>query len=831
MNRCHQGVWNAVWGLTALAAGGASQAASFTAANEAELISAINQANASTDPSSTITLTAPFTVTTALPPIRGNVSVSPGGFTTAIESVGGASMAFQAGAGYGTLGNLQVGHTAGTTGALTVQGVGTAVTATSLLGQAGQAHIRVLDGAVLTSTGPSGVRFGGTSPTVSSGGVADVLVSGAGSTLSSTVLYIHQRGTLEVSAGGTLEGAVLHLGSMPGGFTGRVTGAGSRLMSNVAAINLGASGSASLTVADGATVSANSGASAINLATNVGGSAILNIGGAVGQAAVAPGAVIASAVNGGAGTAVLNFNHNASAYNFVPAITGSTSLNHVGSGTTTLTRASTHSGATTITGGTLRAGVANAFSAASAHTVGASGALDAGQFNQTLTTLNNAGTVSLPGGTLTMTGAYVGNGGTLLLGTAPGAGGLASGRLVLDGAGASATGTTLVGIANAGGLGAPTTGDGIEVITATGGASTTAQTSRDAFRLADGVVGGGAYQYRLYAADASGAGENWYLRSEGYRAEVPLYAVVPEQFRALDIAMLGNRQQRIGASRATTDSAGFEREGWGRVFSVDRDIAQQGTVNPTSSGRLTGFQAGTDLWADTNWRAGLYLGQLDGDMDVGGQASGAANYAAGRNGLRSQYLGAYATWQREGLSLDAVLQLGHHRYTATPAQGASSAGKGDSQTASVEVGQGFALSPRWQLEPTVQLAYQRLSLDDTGLSGATVQQDTDGSWIVRAGVRVTGLFDAGPGALRPYASVNLHKRSNSTDITRFVGGAGGTDIVSRTGGNSTELSAGATWRLSPRVSLFGEVSQLWELGGNARTDSGVSGSAGVRVLW
>ena len=68
----------------------------------------------------------------------------------------------------------------------------------------------------------------------------------------------------------------------------------------------------------------------------------------------------------------------------------------------------------------------------------------------------------------------------------------------------------------------------------------------------------GAYEYRLYAADASGAGENWYLRSTAepvpavpgpaeepasapgpvplYRAEVPLYAVQPEQFREFDFA-------------------------------------------------------------------------------------------------------------------------------------------------------------------------------------------------------------------------------------------------------------------------------------------------------
>ncbi|HEY1227815.1 MAG TPA: autotransporter outer membrane beta-barrel domain-containing protein, partial [Ramlibacter sp.] len=510
-------------------------------------------------------------------------------------------------------------------------------------------------------------------------------------------------------------------------------------------------------------------------------------------------------------------------------------------------------GATSVNAGTLRAGATNAFSPASAHRVAAGAALDLAGFEQTLSSLSNAGTVSLagstPGNTLTVTGAYVGNGGTLRMGTALGDSSSASDRLVLSGPAASATGSTRIQVTNLGGLGALTTGNGIEVVTATGGATTTAQSTKDAFTLANGHVDAGAYEYRLYAADASGAGENWYLRSTAipvvldptiergpvpaYRAEVPLYAVVPEQFRELDLAMLGNLHQRVGDERvASSGSAWGNRQGWGRILSVDRDIAQQGTVSPTSSGRLTGFQAGTDLWANPSWRTGLYAGQLEGDMDVNGFARGVVNYAAGRNDLRSQYFGAYATWsQPSGLYIDNVLQGGRHRYTAYPSQGQASSGKGDSIVASIEVGQGFSIAPRWTIEPQLQLAYQRLSLDDTSITGASIQQDTDNGWIARAGVRIKGQLDAGPGALQPYARVNLYKRSSGTDITRFIGPAGSTDIASRTGGTSSELALGATWQLGQSTSLYGELGKLWDLGGDARTSSSVSGSVGVKLLW
>lgn len=815
--------------LAAWAVCGLSQAAIFTAANEAELVVAINAANASGDPASTITVTSSFAVTTALPPVRGGVTINSNGWPVSIESVAGGSLVLQPGATYGTAGNLLVGSTAGTMGTLTVQGAGARARVTLLQSLAGEAHIRVLDGGVLNSTGPSGVRLGGTSATVSNGGVAHVLVSGSGSALTSAVSYLHQRGTLEVSNGGRLEAAAgIQLGSMPGGFTGVVTGAGSQLGTTLAAITLGASGTASLRVSDGGLLSANGGAAALNLATNVGGVATLNIGAAAGDAAIAPGTVLAAAVNGGAGTAVLNFNHNASAYDFTAPITGSITLNHLGGGTTTLRGASTYAGATTVAGGTLRAGAANVFSANSAHTVAAAGTLDLDRFDQTLTTLSSAGTVSLSGARLTLTGAYVGNGGTMILGVGP-----SGAPLVFAGPLASATGTTLLQITNLGGLGSPTTGDGIAVISATGGATTTAQTTRDAFSLVDGQTGGGAYAYRLHAGDASGAGENWYLRSTGYRSEASLYAVVPEQFRSLDIAMLGDRQQRLGEPRAARGTAsGGERQAWGRLFNTDRDIAQQGTVSPTSHGRIRGFQTGTDLWGDARWRTGVYLGKLQSEMAVNGFVSGEANYAAGRNDLSSQYLGGYATWlPADGLYVDSVLQVGDHRYTAHASTGLASTGKGDSLVASVEVGRALALAPRWVLEPQLQIAYQRVSLDDNTISNASIEQDIDVGWIARLGARVKGQWDVGPGPLQLYGGLNVYKRSSGTDITRFVGTGGGTDIISRSGGTSGELTAGASWRVSARTSVYGELGKLWDLGGDARTGSGVSGSVGVKLLW
>ena len=221
------------------------------------------------------------------------------------------------------------------------------------------------------------------------------------------------------------------------------------------------------------------------------------------------------------------------------AITGTTgSLVKVGAGTLTLSGTSSYSGETRIAAGTLKAGATNAFSAASSAVVASGATLDLGGFSQKMAGLTNAGTVSLlgtvPGTTLTLTGPYVGNNGVLRLGAKLDNPGIAD-RLVLDGASASASGKTTVQVINLGGLGARTSGAGIELISAKNGATTTAQTSKDAFVLSGGRVDAGAYEYRLYAGDAGGEGENWYLRTEAepgaslptYRAEASLFAALP----------------------------------------------------------------------------------------------------------------------------------------------------------------------------------------------------------------------------------------------------------------------------------------------------------------
>jgi outer membrane autotransporter protein len=185
------------------------------------------------------------------------------------------------------------------------------------------------------------------------------------------------------------------------------------------------------------------------------------------------------------------------------------------------------------------------------------------------------------------------------------------------------------------------------------------------------------------------------------------------------------------------------------VVYADLGLEQPGVAQARSDGHVSGLQAGTDLWVNPDWHAGVYVGYLDGSADVSGNARG-LTARVGSNDLRSRFLGAYATWMdASGWYVDSVLQGASQRYDVKPDINPRVSGKASSFTASVEAGKAFALNERWSIEPQAQLAYQHSSFDDLFLGGARVKQDAYGGWIGRLGVRVKGTSPPALGGCSP----------------------------------------------------------------------------------
>jgi outer membrane autotransporter protein len=575
---------------------------------------------------------------------------------------------------FGTIGNLL-----GSQGTVTVSGTGSTWTniGTLVVGGLGTGTLTIQNGGTVNSSGGGSVGL-------SAGSTGTVLVTGPGSIWNNSPgggLNIGSFGTgsLTIINGGTVinnTAFTANIGEAAGSLgTVRVAGAAST-WSNSSGVNIGNLGTGTLTIAEGGVVTAPT----IVIATNAGAIGTLNIGAAAGSPAAAPGTLNAPSVAFGAGTGAINFNHTFSDYVFAPAISGNGTVN-VLAGTTIFTGANTYSGPTNVDAGRLRAGVPNTFSPNSAVTVASGGTLDLNGFNQTLPNLTNAGLVNMgtnttPGTVLTTT-SYTGAGGTIAMNTFLGADGSPSDKLIINSG--SATGNSFLRITNAGGPGAETVANGIPVVLAINGGTTTP----GAFTLA-GEVRGGAFDYDLFRGGLGGSSPNdWFLRSTFIVGPIPpeppilppilppeppsqvlppgvfpiigpeiaTYGVVQPIARQLGMTTLGTLQDRVGDTsfaaitgtscpadsdtrdgilrkapvKAPTDcfNAGWGPSVWGRVLGQQVDNRYTAFADPRASGQLLGFQSGIDL-LHGEWMpghrdaAGIYVGYANANVDVSG---------------------------------------------------------------------------------------------------------------------------------------------------------------------------------------------------------------------
>jgi fibronectin-binding autotransporter adhesin len=423
-----------------------------------------------TDPGSIWNISGQLVVGGFLGPAFGSLTVQNGGAVTNTEgSIGfasgstGTATVSGAGATWTNSGDLYIGRngtgtlniTSGGTvsnavgrvggcagcsttavGTVTVSGAGTTWTNSAglAIGASGTGQVTIAGGGKVL-TGPSGGFLGvlagatGTMTVTDPGSawnISDQLtVAGAGS------------GMMIVQNGGTVTNAAGTIGVSSGSIGAvSVTGTGSAWTSS-GNVTVGLAGTGTLTVAGGGAVNVGGGAGTVVVANQAGSIGTLNIGAAPGNTAVAPGTLNAAAVQFGAGTGALNFNHTSSGYVFAPTIAGPGAVN-VFAGTTIFTANNAYTGGTTINGGTLSISNDASLGAPSGGLAFGGGAL---QTTATFTTprpvtLNAGGGSFLPnaGTTLTLAGAVGGAGGLTMAG---------GGTLVLAGASSYSGGTTV----------------------------------------------------------------------------------------------------------------------------------------------------------------------------------------------------------------------------------------------------------------------------------------------------------------------------------------------------------------------------------------------------
>ncbi|MFJ4384717.1 autotransporter outer membrane beta-barrel domain-containing protein [Pseudomonas sp. NPDC089408] len=496
----------------------------------------------------------------------------------------------------------------------------------------------------------------------------------------------------------------------------------------------------------------------------------------------------------------------------------------------------------------------------------------------------NAGSIDLSTGNdaqgrLAINGNYEGDNGLLRVNSVLAGDDAASDRLVVSRG--SINGSTRLQVNNLGGAGAVTSRNGIQVVEARDGATSTAT----AF-VQTQTLSAGAYDYRLFKGGVTAGSENsWYLRStlvappapaplpepgeptqptqpgepvvvapavtppvaapapgqvdlpapvQGkslplYRPEVPVYAAAPRGAAIIARQALGTFHQRHGDQQLLQGEGGLPAS-WGQAYGGALRQQWSGTVSPSLDGDLYGFKVGQDLYAevgDNGYRqhVGFYVSHSRLDADVKGFALAVQNRSVGDLKLDGDSVGTYWTLVGpQGAYLDAVLQ-----YTSLDGRARSDRGDklnidGHAWTASLESGYLIALSERWTLEPQAQLIAQKVSLDSASDSVSHVSYDAQVELTGRLGVRLEGAFKGSSNRLlQPYAQVNLWHGDGGRDTLTFDGVD---KIKADYRYTSVQLESGLVAQVSEALSLHGGVQYTTNLDSRQQEASGVN--LGVR---
>ncbi|GKX55243.1 hypothetical protein SOASR030_13550 [Leminorella grimontii] len=297
--------------------------------------------------------------------------------------------------------------------------------------------------------------------------------------------------------------------------------------------------------------------------------------------------------------------------------------------------------------------------------------------------------------------------------------------LVIDGG--QATGHTTLNFTNNGdsGLGLATTGEGIQVVNAINGATTT----DDAFSLGRPLQAG-AYNYALHHGSAD---ESWYLSSvAGYRDEVSLYSSLFAQSMDYDHALAGSYDQRH--VNGGHDNTLWMRIQGGHLGYENSDGIAHGDA-PESSGSYGFVQLGSDLFhyqGDTvTLIAGIYAAAGLSSSDIKNDSH--ANAGTVRDNVYS--VGSYLTAANaNGLWLDIVAQGSRHNLN-TDSDNNSFNTDGWGWLGSLETGLPLNVTERLVLESQLQYIYQNVSLDDGHDSGGYVKFSDGSAQHIRAGIR------------------------------------------------------------------------------------------------
>lgn len=476
---------------------------------------------------------------------------------------------------------------------------------------------------------------------------------------------------------------------------------------------------------------------------------------------------------------------------------------------------------TTVTNWTINEGTLSVNGSIQSNTLVNSGGTLAGT-GTIIGNVTNMGTVS-PGnsiGTLTIIGDYAGNRGTLLIESVLGDSQSLTDLLIITG---NASGNTTVKVINLGGLGAQTTGNGIEIIET--GSSTT-----NAFSLS-APVQAGAFTYNLFLG-----GNNWYLRSTP-RAATNVHPIMPfflHEYGAASI--IGSLHKRVGEQEQLHERSDLKDKSyasgiWSRIIGTEGRLA-----HGNSHYNFQALQIGMDLYRAIHTNGAREHGGIYGVLGKAKARVKTENLKIGNVDTDTPTLGAY--WTHYGARnqyLDTVLQATRYHNTVTTIENDHWQPNISGYAASIEGGYPLFSLKHFIVEPQTQIIYQRLGFHTYRDHASLIRFDNPNSLRARIGLRL------------PYEGVTSWLKGIEQAFTVALTGNLWREFLSENKTIFSTLQNTNSWCFSPNLSeTWGEIGiegtfklgRYTSLYTNGNYAQGFhdkrrvfGGSIGVRVNW